>query len=168
MTENGSKKRQQKDSSQPPEDVALMFAILTEVHMLHQLSSAGFNKAQDHELHMSHFSILNRLLRFGDGQTPQALARDMNVTRATMTNSLARLSQAGLIEITENPDDKRSKLVYLKRAGHSARDAAIGRIAPLMTEYAEQMKTGELKRLLTLLRSLHEAMDPTFDAERDY
>lgn len=154
--------------SESSDDPAQVFAVLTEIHMLHQLSSAGFNKAQDHELHMSHFSILNRLLRFGDGKTPQSLASHMNVTRATMTNSLARLSDAGLIEVRDNPEDKRSKLVFLTPDGRQARDSAIGRVAPLMMTYAEFMKPGEIGTLLKLLRRLHEAMDPEFESDRAY
>lgn len=137
-----------------------MFAILTEVHMLHQLSSAEFNKSQEHELHMSHFSILNRLLRFGDAKTPQWLAAQMNVTRATMTHSLARLSERGYVELLPNPGDKRSKLVYLTPAGRKARDQAIGRVAPRMHAYADALGSERLGDLLTLLRELHATMNP--------
>ncbi|MEM6709052.1 MAG: MarR family transcriptional regulator [Pseudomonadota bacterium] len=150
------------------EDVGLVFAILAEVHIVHQMSSGDFNKAQNNELHMSHFSLLNRLVRNGDAQTPQRLAEQMNQTRATMTNSLARLSERGYIEVLENPRDKRSKLVFLTPLGRKARDAAIGRVAPTMQKYMEGMSPEDLSDLHRLLRKMHNAMDTDEDENPQY
>ncbi|MEM1433456.1 MAG: MarR family transcriptional regulator [Pseudomonadota bacterium] len=157
-----SKQMQRKgktDAQVVTEDAGLVFAILSEVHIVHQMSTGDFNKAQNNELHMSHFSLLNRLVRNGDAQTPQRLAQQMNQTRATMTNSLARLSDRGYIDVIENPRDRRSKLVFLTPAGRKARDTAIGRIAPTMQRYIEGMSSEDLADLYRLLRKMHGAMD---------
>ncbi|MEM9385370.1 MAG: MarR family transcriptional regulator [Pseudomonadota bacterium] len=142
-------------------DPELVFAVLTEVHMLHHLSTSEFNKEQDHTLHMAHFAVLNRLHRYGDAQTPQQLADKMRVSRATMTNSLARLTEKGLINVLDNPSDKRSKLVFLTAEGRKARDGAIARVAPALEHYASSLGNDALEELLRLLRVLHQSMDPS-------
>ncbi|MEM9168171.1 MAG: MarR family transcriptional regulator [Pseudomonadota bacterium] len=140
----------------------MVFAVLTEVTIIHQQSTAEFNKSQGNELHLSHFSLLNRLVRFGNPKTPQSLADEMGLTKATMTNSLAKMSERGLIEVTGNPADKRSKLVAITAKGRKARDEAIKRVAPIMAGYAESIDKSDLVELVRLLRLFHESM--SFDA----
>ncbi|MEM6415152.1 MAG: MarR family transcriptional regulator [Pseudomonadota bacterium] len=138
--------------------VTMVFAVLTEVTIIHQQSTAEFNKSQDNELHLSHFSLLNRLVRFGDPKTPQSLADEMGVTKATMTNSLAKMSERGLIKVTENPTDKRSKLVAITVKGRKVRDKAIKRVAPNMADYAQSFDKDDLVELFRLLRRFHASM----------
>jgi len=149
------------DSERPPASaVDLMFTIMTEVNIIQQLGEAAFHRRQPNDgLHLSHFAVLNRLYRFGDPQTPQQLAAKMQVTKATMTNSLARLGKKGLVNVTENPNDKRSKLVFLTAAGRQERDAAVERMVPIMEDHVRRMDAESLQGLLPLLQNLHHAMD---------
>lgn len=140
---------------------ALLFSVITKIHMLHHLTATGFNRSQGNGLHISHFGVLNCLMRTGDGKTPQALANQMNLTKATMTNSLARLSENGLVKVQDNPNDKRSKLVFLTPAGRKERDAAVQRTVPSLEQSLARLDIKDLKELFRLLQVLHEAMDET-------
>ena len=168
MAKSRTKSNDRSTQVAPAPEVATMFAILTEIQMISQLTGSAFYKKQDYELHMSHFGILNRLFRFGDAQTPQALAEAGNVTRATMTSNLVKLSSQGLVEVLDNPRDRRSKLVFLTSAGKKARLNAIRRVEPIMAEYAANLECENLHTLLNHLRELHHSVDPTFKEDVGY
>lgn len=151
-----------KHQEEPINATLLMFDVLTEIHMLAQLSGADFNQCQDHKLHMSHFRILNKLFREGAAQTPQALAKAQGLTKATMTSSLKKLSDEGLVEMFDNPKDARSKLVFLTTKGKRMRLQAIENASPKMVEYAASLSTEMLKSLLQNLRELHQSVDTEY------
>ena len=74
------------------EHVKLVFQFFNEVGIIQQLSATLFNKRLPEGLHVSHFSVLNHMVRLGDGKTPLALANAFQVTKATMTHTLSTLS----------------------------------------------------------------------------
>src|SRR3954452_6715627 len=55
--------------------------------------------------------------------TPSELAARERIQRPTATRVLARLEEAGLIERTADPTDRRSSLVTSTDAGHALLDA---------------------------------------------
>jgi DNA-binding MarR family transcriptional regulator len=73
------------------------------------------------------------------------IAAAMQITKATMTHSLAVLEKRGFVETRPSPEDARSKLVYLTDAGRAFHAEAIegvirafGRI--IGDEHAEIMR----------------------------
>ncbi|MEL7090800.1 MAG: MarR family winged helix-turn-helix transcriptional regulator [Pseudomonadota bacterium] len=107
---------------------AEVFGFFTEIGIINQLATAMFAKSLPDGVHPSHFSILNHLVRLGDGRPPARIAAAMQVTKNTMTHSLKVLSDRGYITVAPDPDDGRGKLVYLTDAGRSFRDRAIARV----------------------------------------
>jgi len=59
----------------PGPDPELVFAVLNEVGIIHQLSSSALLKVLPDGLQIAHFSVLNHMARLGDGWTPVRLAR---------------------------------------------------------------------------------------------
>ncbi len=103
--------------------------------------------------------------------TPGELARIEGVQRPTMTRAINRLAEAGLIDRSQDPDDRRSSLISLSLAGHkylaehrsrksawlanlieemSAEDAdALARAAEILSAALETHRTGEFGVAMT-------------------
>jgi DNA-binding MarR family transcriptional regulator len=141
----------------PPGDPPL-FALLNEVGIIEQLARNRFERAQADGLRLPHFSVLNHLVRLGDGSTPGQLARAFQLTKATMTNTLQRLEARGFIRVEADPADGRGKRVFLTAAGRDRRQQAV---AALAEDLAAIGATPGLDpaALLPGLRALRAALD---------
>lgn len=137
--------------------------VFSEIGIVHQLISHAFAQALPDGLHPSHFGILRHLTRRGDGRPLLPIANAMQVTKANMTNSIARLATRGLAEVRPNPDDARSKLVFLTDAGRDLVRTAPRAMAPMMDEIDRRFGVERLSAMLPDLRALRE----TLDAMRD-
>lgn len=93
------------------------FAYFSEACQIVQLSETLLDKALPDGMHRSHFYIINHLVRGGDGQTPLQITGAMQVTKATMSHSLAVLEKRGFIKTIPCEIDARSKQVFLTEAG---------------------------------------------------
>ena len=108
---------------------------------------------------VSHFSVLNHLIRVEDGRTPLALARAFQVPKTTMSHTLAVLERRGLVDLRPNPKDARSKLVWLTGAGRQFRDDAIAALAPDMAALAVQFDAADIAELTTKLQEVRVFLD---------
>jgi len=106
-----------------------IFGFFTEVGIINQLSTAILARSLPEGVHPSHFSILNHLMRIGDGKPPVRIASAMQVTKNTMTHSLKVLQVRGYITVEPDPKDGRGKLVFLTREGRVFRNEAIARVS---------------------------------------
>lgn len=135
-----------------------LFALLNEVGIIEQLARNRFERAQADGLRLPHFSVLNHLVRLGDGRTPGQLARAFQLTRATMTNTLQRLEARGLIRVEADPEDGRGKRVFLTEAGRARRQAAVAALAEDLHAVAAAAGVAP-EALLPGLRALRAALD---------
>jgi DNA-binding MarR family transcriptional regulator len=135
------------------------FALFTEIGILAQLSRAMFEAAQVDGLSLPQFSVLNHLVRLGDGRAPLDLARAFQTPKASMTNTLARLEERGLIETRPHPKDGRSKLVHLTPAGRERREAAIAAVEADLAGLGALAEPEAVERLLPDLAALRRVFD---------
>ena len=142
---------------------ALIFGFFNEIGIVSQLGSALFTRLIPGGLHLSHFIVLNHLVRLGDGRTPVQIANALQVTKATMTHTLTVLTRHGFVEVVPNPDDGRSKLVRLTEAGRTFRDDAIARLAPALGFVADNLSVEDIGAVLPVLEKVRKLLD----AERD-
>jgi DNA-binding MarR family transcriptional regulator len=142
---------------------ALIFGFFNEIGIVSQLSSALFSRLIPSGVHLSHFIVLNHLVRVGDGRTPLQIATALQVTKATMTHTVAVLVKHGFVEVAANPEDGRSKLVRLTPAGREFRDAAIAGLAPAFGFIAENLTAEEILAAMPVLEKVRKLLD----AERD-
>ncbi len=141
----------------------LAFQFFNEVGIIQQLGTALFNKRLPEGLHVSHFSILNHMMRLGDGRTPLALSDAFQVTKGTMTHTLAGLSKRGLIRLEPNASDGRSKLVFLTDAGRDFHKTAIESLGPAFAMLEEKIDFKELVKVLPLLQEVRQVLDSNRD-----
>ena len=107
-----------------------LFELFNEIGIIEQLATSEFNRRLPDGLHVSHFAVINHMCRLGDGDTPAKIAQAFQVTKPTMTNTLAKLSARGFIDVRDNPKDGRSKLVYLTDQGRAFQSEAIEMLYP--------------------------------------
>ena len=137
----------------------LLFQLLNETGIIQQLATTEFNRLMPERLHVSHFSVINHLYRLGDGPTPLNIADAFQVTKATMTNTLTRLSARGLIQIRDNPADGRSKLVFLTSKGRTFQKRAIAALEPALELMDQNLNPEKIIQILPTLQELREFLD---------
>ncbi len=145
--------------SDPDSKTTLYFSLLNEIGIIAQLSGNLFERRLPDGFLVSHFAVLNHLVRLGDGKTPLALARAFQVPKTTMTHTLAGLQKAGFVEFAPNPEDGRSKCVMLTDAGRRFRDEAIAGLEPDIGKLAEAIPRDKVAAMLPLLAELRAYLD---------
>ena len=151
------------DTQDPPPITGLYFRLFNEIGILSQLSRAMFEARLPDGLVLPHFSVINHLIRVKDGQTPLALARAFQVPKTSMTHTLAGLEKRGMVEMRANPEDARSKQVWLTDAGRIFRDEAIAGLAPDVNEIADVLDPAEVEMLIGKLEVLRKRLDAARD-----
>ncbi len=140
-----------------------IFAFFNEVGIINQLATALFNKRLPDGLHVSHFSVLNHLVRLGDGRSPLSLASAFQVTKGTMTHTLSALEKRGLISFAPHETDGRSKLVFLTKDGRAFRERAIADLAPAIAAMGDTLDLRALERMTPQLAEVRRLLDENRD-----
>lgn len=151
------------DTIKAPNLTGLYFELFNEVGIISQLSRAAFEARLPDGLVLPHFSVVNHLVRLGDGRTPLDIARAFQVPKTTMTHTLAGLEKRGLVEMRANPDDARSKQVWLTDAGRAFRDSAIASLAPDVDDISDALEPQELVEVIEKLTRLRKRLDAARD-----
>ncbi len=139
------------------------FELFNEIGIIAQLTRTAFEAAQADGLTLPHFTLLNHLVRLGDGRTPHDLAQAFQVPKASLSNTLAGLERRGLVVARPNPKDGRGKLIDLTEAGRARRDSAIAALGPFMGELAERHDASTVPDLTPQLAEIRKILDAMRD-----
>ncbi|WP_374137272.1 MULTISPECIES: MarR family winged helix-turn-helix transcriptional regulator [unclassified Sphingomonas] len=151
----------------PPTDPAA-FEFFNEIGIIDQLAGTIFERAMPQGLTRAQFTVLNHFVRLGHKErSPAQLASAFQVTRPTMTSTLARMARDGLVVIRDDPADGRAKLVSITDKGRAAREAAIAAMAPLAPMLDAVIDPDELAAMLPVLRRVRIALDAARDPVRE-
>lgn len=126
--------------------------------MADQLARGLLGHALPKGMELNQFSVLNQLSRSNEERSPAQLAQSFHVTRGAMTNTLRKLETAGYVHIRPDWDDARRKMVSLSPAGRQARDAALARLAPLISDVVQDVGVPEVRAALPVLRALRQRL----------
>jgi DNA-binding MarR family transcriptional regulator len=137
----------------------LYFSFFNEIGIIAQLSRAAMELRLPNGLTLPHFSVVNHLTRVRDGQTPLALAKAFQVPKTTMTHTLAGLLERGFVDMRPNPEDGRSKTVWLTEAGRKFREEAICSIDPDIDLLQTAIPADRIGDILPLLAEVRAFMD---------
>jgi len=146
-------------------DLGLYFVFFNEVGIIEQLVRALLEAKLPRGILISHFAVLNHLMRVKDGQTPRVLARAFQVPKTTMTHTLAVLERNSLIEVRPNPQDRRSKCVFITGQGRALRERAITDIAPDLAAVSEHFTADKMARLVPQLADIRQFLDSYRDRQ---
>ncbi|WP_299144035.1 MarR family transcriptional regulator [uncultured Tateyamaria sp.] len=142
---------------------AVFFEVFTEIGIIEQLSRALLEAQLPAGLIAPHFTVLNHLTRVADGRTPMEMARAFQIPKTSMTHTLKVLEAHGLIETRANPEDGRSKRVWLTDKGRDVRAQTIASLAPVMAELAAGFDIERLLEIKPVLTDLRVFMDAARD-----
>lgn len=142
-----------------PTDEQLLFRLLNEIGIIDQLSSAAFERVLPHGLTRAQFTVLNHCVRMGDNKTPAQLADILQVTRGTMTGTLARLEEKGFIQLEPDAVDGRSKRVLLTKKGRAAREESVHAAFPLLSRARSAIPRDMVERLLPQIEIIRGWLD---------
>ncbi len=140
-------------------DLPPVFVMFNEIGIINQLAGDRFAKALPDGLTPAQFSVLNNFVRLGGYRTPSQLAAAFQVTKGAMTNTLNRLQQKKLINMTANPADGRGKIVRITQRGRQMRDMAIKLANPQFDDMSEMIEQHELQSLLPILQRIRKHLD---------
>ncbi|GAB4284104.1 MAG: MarR family transcriptional regulator [Roseovarius sp.] len=132
----------------------LAVALFSEILTSEQLIRSRLGRVLPKGMEISHFSVLNHLVRIGGERSPAQLAKSFHVTRGAMTNTLQKLEWAGYVHIRPDWDDARRKMVAISPAGRLAHDAAIAAVAPVISELVGELGEDRVRAALPVLREL--------------
>jgi DNA-binding MarR family transcriptional regulator len=147
------------------QDQTDLFRFFNEIGIIEQLSRALLESRLPDGLIAPHFTVLNHLTRLGDGRTPVEIARAFQVPKTSMTHTLAGLERRGLVEMRPNPDDGRSKRVWLTAAGRALRLQVIAALEPEFARLRAGIDTDRLSAVLPALAELRAFLDADRDRE---
>lgn len=136
-----------------------LFEIFNEIGIIEQLSRALLEARLPDGMIAPHFLVLNHLIRVGDGPTPIKLARAFQVPKTSMTHTLKVLEKRGMIETRSNPEDGRSKQVWLTTKGRETRDQTIQKLAQDFSGLAQSLDMESLKAIQPTLTVLRKHLD---------
>lgn len=137
-----------------------VFQLFTEIAIINQLAQAGFASVLPKGMTIAQFTVLNHFIRLGhDQQSPAQLASAFQITRPTMTSTLARMEKAGLVAIRPDPEDGRAKLVSVTAAGEKMRELCLQRLAGPLADADAVLSRETLAQLLPLLQDVRAKLD---------
>lgn len=136
----------------------LAVALFSEIFTADQLARARLSRALPKGMELSHFSVLNQLVRMGE-RSPAQLAKNFHVTRGAMTNTLTKLEWAGHVHIRPDWDDARRKLVSVSPAGLAAHAEALAAITPIIDEVVGDIGAERVRAALPVLREIRMRLD---------
>lgn len=143
----------------PDPNPAELFDVFNEIGIIDQLARTRLESKLPTGLIAPHFTVLNHLVRVGDGTTPQRMARAFQVPKTSLAHTLQVLERRGLIEMRPNPDDGRSKTVWITRAGRTLRDGVIADLAPSLLRLLGEFGTDRLLAMKPVLTDLRKFLD---------
>ncbi|MFK7753519.1 MAG: MarR family winged helix-turn-helix transcriptional regulator [Sedimentitalea sp.] len=144
---------------------ALFFTVFNEIGIIEQLSRTLLEARLPKGLIAPHFGVLSHLTRVADGRTPVELARAFQVPKTSMTHTVAGLQKHGLVDVRPNPNDGRSKCVWLTDTGRALREQTIQALAPEFMQLAKGFDMDQLLGILPVLSDLRKYLDEHRNAE---
>ncbi|MFY9211612.1 MAG: MarR family transcriptional regulator [Aestuariivita sp.] len=142
-----------------------LFELFNEIGIIEQLSRTTLEARLPKGLIAPHFAVLNHLIRVADGRTPVELARAFQVPKTSMTHTVSGLERHGLVTVRPNPNDGRSKCVWITEAGRGLRERVIGELMPEFRGMLEVFEPERLMSVLPVLRELRMFLDQQRNGE---
>jgi DNA-binding MarR family transcriptional regulator len=138
----------------------LGFELFNEIGIVDQLAGTMFERAMPRGMTRAQFTVLNHFARLGHHErSPAELANAFQITRPTMTSTIARMERAGLVSVRADPADGRAKRVSVTDKGRAMRETCIVAVEGLLPFVHEIVTDAELDAILPVLRRLRVGLD---------
>jgi DNA-binding MarR family transcriptional regulator len=115
--------------------------------MLDALHTSGFD-----DLIPAHLVVLR--YPGPDGRRPVEIAEQSGMSKQALNYHLGQLESLGYLERRDDPDDQRSKRVYLTARGHAAMRTLRDAVVAVEREWARELGAEDIEQLRELLTRL--------------
>jgi DNA-binding MarR family transcriptional regulator len=133
--------------------------VFTEIGVIGQLTRNRLERALPAGLSQAQFGLLTQLAQQGGEQSPVQLARDFQVTKGAMTNTLQRLEGQGFVSVVDDAADGRRKRVSITPAGLVAHDQGVKAARPAMDALRTRFSDADFTTALPFLSALRQWLD---------
>lgn len=147
-----------KANRNPPTD-PLGFLVFNEIGIIEQLARNRFESVMPHGMLLAHFTMLNHLVRMGNGKNPADIASALQLARGAVTNTVQRLEARGFLRTEPDPADGRGKRIFITEPGRKAREDAVAAVKPLIVELEGAVGRGPFVALLPHLQRIRAWLD---------
>ncbi|WP_417516442.1 MarR family winged helix-turn-helix transcriptional regulator [Minwuia sp.] len=137
----------------------LQWELLTSLGIISQLSTERARVVLGDDLPLPLFTILNHMIRLGDGTTVTDLARAFQSPQPGMSKSVQKLIGKGYMSAKDDADDARRKLLFLTESGRAAHRRALGKLGPDANFIFDDWTTEEMAALQKPLFRLRRWLD---------
>ncbi len=135
------------------------FAVMTEIGIINQLAENLFQSHLPKGMTVAQFSVLNHLLRLDVEETISELASAMQVAQPTMSSTVRRLEDKGLIQLIHDPDDRRIRRVAVTAAGAQLRNNAVAALVPVAATLRQNIPPDIWQVILPQLTQIRVLLD---------
>lgn len=139
------------------------FAVLTEIAIIAHLSETAFARLLPGKLTTAQFGVLNHLIRKETSETISQIASAMQVSQPTMSSTVRKLEDNGLIELIHDKDDRRIRRVAVTKAGRAIRKQSVEALASLQDGPLTKLSSTDWETLLPALGRLRKILDAARD-----
>lgn len=140
-------------------DTHTIYRFFTEIGILHQLGRTMVEQSLPGTMTANQFGLLGHLSRRPEGSTPIKLATAFQVPKTTMTHMISVLEGRDLIELAQNPKDKRSKVARITPKGIGFLQSTIADLEPAMAGVITEAGIDAFGDVLPALEHIREIMD---------
>ncbi|WP_328524324.1 MarR family winged helix-turn-helix transcriptional regulator [Kribbella sp. NBC_00359] len=142
------------DPGERPDLAAMLYPLVR------ALIAAEMPVLAAHEVSMWGYSVLT-VLDETPVRTQAALAETIGADKSRIIGTLDELQDAGLIERTPDPDDRRVRLLSITTQGRRVRRSVRKDIRAREDRLLAKVPRADREAFLRVLRALHEARDAT-------
>jgi DNA-binding MarR family transcriptional regulator len=128
--------------------------VFDEIRYIEHLVRTAITRKLPVGLTYPQFEVMNLLSRRGDGITPLAIAKALQMTKSGLTNTLQRLVARQLIDVENCQADGRKKRVWLTGEGRQSYIQSMIAIRPRMDRLRDGFTQKEFREALPFLRAL--------------
>jgi DNA-binding MarR family transcriptional regulator len=128
--------------------------VFDEIRYIEHLARTAIARKLPVGVSYPQFEVMNLLSRRGDGTTPLAIARALQMTKSGLTNTLQRLHARRLVRVEACDADGRKKRIWLTPEGRQAYAQSMAAIRPRMESLRDGFTQKEFRDALPFLRAL--------------
>ena len=128
--------------------------VFDEIRYIEHLVRSAIARKLPVGLTYAQFEVMNLLSRRGDGITPLEIARALQMTKSSLTNTLQRLHARKLIRAEICANDLRRKRIWVTGEGKQAYVQSMIAIRPRMESLRDGFTQKEFREALPFLKAL--------------
>jgi DNA-binding MarR family transcriptional regulator len=149
------------ERTRTPEGDAATDVVLETFRASGLLLAAGDRLAAQEGLTAARWQVLGAVALAGRPLTVPQVARRMGLTRQAVQASVNRLLSEALVEVGENPDHRRSPLIWLTEVGSRKYAAVDRRQIRWINELSAGLKVSDIANAARVLHDLSDRLETT-------